>query len=280
MNISSENKLCNHPTAWIFGAILLFALAIQPSWSYFTQIYFKNPIESHSLWILMLAGFLLIREFKNIELNLTESSTIGLLSVLLFLFLYSISVIADINLLAALFSFGLIAGMIQTLFGWTHLKILLFPIFVLTLSLPITTAADMAFGYDVRLLSAKLAFEILHFMGLAKELMGTRIIMPEYVLAVDSSCSGLKTLSVLLIMNLALGHLLFKEFIWKRIILFFAALVIAGIANSLRITVIAIIADRYGLDYAMGAMHSYSGLFVFSLSLFLLWPVYVLLEKK
>jgi exosortase len=280
MTLSSENRIFRSDVGWIIGALALLTLVVRPSWDYLIRLYLNNPLESHSLWILMLACFLLFRESKEIKFERAEGNAIGLVSVLFFISLYTASVIADINLIAAILSIGLVGAVIHTLLGWDNLKKLLFPLFMILLSLPINTAIDLALGFDVRLFSAKLSFEMLHFMGLARELMGTKIIMTNNVLAVDSSCSGLRTLSVLIVMNLVMGYLMFKKALWKRIVLVLAAIVIAGLANSLRITTIGVVAHQYGLNYAMGIMHTYSGLAIFTLSLILFWPVYVYLGKK
>ena len=115
---SLENRTFRSDVGWLIGALALLTLVVMPSWNYLIRLYFNNPLESHSLWVLMLAGFLLFRESKEIKFERAEGSAIGLVSVLLFLSLYTASVIADINLIAALFSIGLVGAVIQTLFGW------------------------------------------------------------------------------------------------------------------------------------------------------------------
>lgn len=277
--ISSGNKLTTPSFLWMTGALVLLALAIQPSWNYFVRVYFHNPLESHSIWVMLLAIYIFLRESKEIDFRLMDYGNIGLCSAVLFLSLYIASVIADINLLGAMLSIGLLGAIIHTLLGWNNLKRLLFPLFILVLSFPITTAIDQILGYEIRLMTSQLSFQLLKFMGIAKDILGINIVLENGILTVGSACSGLKTLSVLLIMNLTLGYLFFKEIVWKRMVLIFAAIVIAVAANSIRITTIAVIASQYGLTYATGILHTYSGMMVFSLSLILFWPVYVYLEK-
>lgn len=278
--ISSGNRLFSPCFLWMTGALVLFTFAIQPSWNYLVRVYFHNPLESHSIWVMLLAFFIFLRESKEIDFRFKDYGNIGLCSAVLFLSLYIASVIADINLLGAILSIGLLGAIIHTLLGWNNLKRILFPLFILVLSFPITTAIDLALGYEVRLMASQISFQLLKFMGIARDLVGVNIVLENSILTVDSSCSGLKTLSVLLIMNLILGYLFFKEIVWKRVVLIIAAIIIAGVANSLRITTIAVIANQYGLNHATGILHTYSGMMVFALSLILFWPVYVYLEKK
>ena len=278
--ILSGNRLFSPCFLWMTGALVLFTLAIQPSWNYLVRVYFHNPLESHSIWVMLLAFFIFLRESKEIDFRFKDYGNLGLCSAVLFLSLYIASVIADINLLGSILSIGLLGAIIHTLLGWNNLKRILFPLFILVLSFPITTAIDLALGYEVRLMASQLSFQLLKFMGIARDLIGVNIVLEDSVLTVDSSCSGLKVLSVLIIMNLVLGYLMFKTELWKRAVLVVASVIIAGLANSLRITTIGVIANQYGLNHAKGILHTYSGLMVFSFSLILFWPIYVYLEKK
>ncbi len=262
------------------GVVFLFFLTIRPSWEYFDRVYFIRPFEGHSLWVLLISTALFIRSLKGLKLESCQPSYIGTVGTFILFILYQSAMIAEINLIASVAAMGLLLCIFYAFFGSLVLKRILFPITILVFSLPITSLIDLWFGFQIRLLASEIAFYILSLLGIAKDIIGVNIYLISDVLTVDAECSGLKALSTVFILTLVLGHMIFKDAIGKRIALVFFGVVVVGLSNAIRISTIGIISHNLGPDIAQGIIHSWSGTFIFTLSLICLWPIYVQLEKK
>jgi exosortase len=274
-------KNISRETQFIFlGMVFLFFMTIKPSWGYLERVYLIRPFDGHSLWVLLISVALLIRSLKNLQIDTTQPSNKGLIGVVFFFLVYQVAIVAEINLIASAAAIGLLAYMFYALFGKFVWKQVLFPMAILILSLPITSLIDLWFGFQIRLLASQIAFSFLSLLGIAKDIMGVNIYLLNDVLTVDAECSGLKALSTVLILTLVLGHMIFKDAVGKRIILIICGIAIAGLSNAIRISTIGIISYKFGPEVAQGIIHSWSGTFIFSLSLICLWPIYVQLEKK
>ena len=75
------------------------------------------------------------------------------------------------------------------------------------------------------------------------------------------ACSGLNSLSALIVGSLLLGYLLCSRTV-SRVVLFAAAIPLAIVVNILRVAGTALLAD-YNQEFAMGFYHSFSGWLVF-----------------
>jgi exosortase len=78
---------------------------------------------------------------------------------------------------------------------------------------------------------------------------------------VEEACSGLHSLSALLVGSLLVGFLNLSDK-WLRTILFFSSIPIAIASNVVRVTGTAILAD-YRPELALGFYHSFTGWLVF-----------------
>ncbi|MEN6616234.1 MAG: exosortase/archaeosortase family protein [Syntrophorhabdus sp.] len=108
---------------------------------------------------------------------------------------------------------------------------------------------------------------------------GNIITLAAGSLEVADACSGVRSL----ISMLALGVLVVfmsKYAAWKKLILLMSTIPIAVLANIVRLILLVILAEYYGIKVADGYLHVFSGLLVFSIGLILLMGVHVLLSSS
>ncbi len=262
------------------GLFALFAVTILPTLEYLYRVYFQMDLETHALPVFLASMYFLAQANKDLKLKEDLNSPSAFFAVVGALVLYQISLMASINMLSAGLSFVLLASLYHFFFGFSGLKKVAFPIFLLLFSLPITSILDIWIGFEIRLLGAKLAFLALYSVDIAKEVHGVHILLSENILRIDAACSGLKSLSVLMIMNLIIGRLFFMDHWGKRLVLVGAGIAISGLANSIRIVIVGVIAHYWGLKAAEGVLHDWSGVIIYSFSLLAVGVVYGILEKK
>jgi exosortase D (VPLPA-CTERM-specific) len=89
-------------------------------------------------------------------------------------------------------------------------------------------------------------------------------------LQVVEACSGLRYLFPLAALALICAYL-FKDQMWKRVLLFLSSFPIAIFLNGFRIGITGILVDLYGVGPAEGFFHSFSGWILFASALAILF---------
>ena len=176
----------------------------------------------------------------------------------------------------------LLAGLVWTFWGMPRLKTLAFPLLLLATMVPLPVIVDSAVSAPMQLFASDVATRVVQFLGVSVFRDGNIIYLAHVSLGVERACSGLSSLSALLVGSLLLGFLQCSRPV-TRILLFASSIPISIGVNALRVSGTAVLAD-YDERFAMGFYHSFSGWLVFLLgfaSLYLFCMLLcVLLERK
>jgi len=163
----------------------------------------------------------------------------------------------------------LLASLAWTFWGWARLKTLAFPILLLATMVPLPVLVYNALAAPLQLFASDVATNLAQSLGIAVIRDGNIIHLAHISLGVEEACSGLNSLSALMVAALLLGFLIFFR-VWARVLLFALAIPLAIAVNVLRVTGTAVIAD-YRTEFALGFYHSFSGWLVFLAGFGILW---------
>jgi exosortase len=176
----------------------------------------------------------------------------------------------------------LLAGLVWTFWGGLRLKTLTFPFLLLTTMVPLPAIVDSAVTAPLQLFASDVATNVSQSLGVSAYRDGNIIYLAHISLGVERACSGLSSLSALLVGSVLLGFLQCSRPL-TRVLLFASSIPISIGVNALRVAGTAVIAD-YNEKYAMGFYHSFSGWLVFLLGFGLLYLfcmlLCMLLERK
>jgi exosortase len=176
----------------------------------------------------------------------------------------------------------LLAGLVWTFWGLPRLKTLAFPFLLLATMVPLPAIVDSAVAAPMQLFASDVATNVSQFLGVSVYRDGNIIYLAHVSLGVERACSGLSSLSALLVGSVLLGFLQCSRPV-TRILLFASSIPISIGVNALRVAGTAVLAD-YDEKFAMGFYHSFSGWLVFLLgfgSLYLFCMLLcALLERK
>ena len=160
------------------------------------------------------------------------------------------------------FSFVIfVAGAIWTFWGLPRLRTLTFPMLLLATMVPLPALIYNSMAAPLQLLASDLATRIAQMLGISVFRDGNVIQLAGTSLGVAEACSGLNSLSALIVGSVLLGFLLCVRAI-SRVTLFLLAVPLAIVVNIVRVTGTAVIAD-YNQEFAEGFYHSFSGWLVF-----------------
>jgi exosortase len=157
----------------------------------------------------------------------------------------------------------LLAGLVWTFWGIARLRTLLFPFFLLATMVPLPVIVYNAVAAPLQLLASDAATRIAQLVGVSVYRDGNVIQLANLSLGVEEACSGLNSLSSLIVGSVLLGFLKLTRPL-TRLALFALTIPLAIAVNIIRVTGTAIIAD-YTREIAQGFYHMFSGWLVFVL---------------
>ncbi len=160
----------------------------------------------------------------------------------------------------------LIAAMVWALLGTAFLKRMAFVFVCALFFLPFPNFIVQAATARLQLVSSTLGVMLLRLLGKSVFREGNIIDLGYSQLQVVEACSGLRYVLPLLILALLMGHLL-RLRMWKRLVLFTAAIPVAVLANGLRITATALLMEHFGKKAVEGFFHDFEGFFIFFFAL-------------
>jgi len=148
------------------------------------------------------------------------------------------------------------------LIGWEAFKVALIPIALLFLMNPIPAFFYNTLSLRLQLLSSQLGVAFMRLFGVSVFLEGNVIDLGTYKLQVADACSGLRYLFPLMTLGVIVAYL-FKGKTWMRWCLFLSTVPITVLMNSLRIGIIGILVDNFGIAQAEGFLHWFEGWVIF-----------------
>jgi len=155
----------------------------------------------------------------------------------------------------------LLAGMAWTFWGHERLRTLSFPLVLLATMVPLPSIFYNAIAAPLQLFASDVSTNLAQLLGIAVYRDGNVIHLANISLGVEEACSGLNSLSALMVVSLLIGFLICPR-MSVRVLLFALSIPLSIAVNILRVTGTAVIAD-YHEEFALGFYHSFTGWLVF-----------------
>ena len=217
---------------------------------------------SHGFLIPLVSAYLLWRRRAQFEQVSLRTSWAGVAVALLGLGIYFIGALASITTLDAYALVIVIAGCVLGVLGWQAFKVALVPIALLFLMNPVPAFFYNTLSLRLQLLSSQIGVAFMRLCGVSVFLEGNVIDLGTYKLQVADACSGLRYLFPLMTLGVIVAYL-FRGKTWMRWWLFLSTIPITVLMNSLRIGIIGILVDHYGIAQAEGFLHWFEGWVIF-----------------
>ena len=238
-----------------------------------------RPEYSHGYFIPLIAGYLLLRKTRDLDLHGDDSgSSIGFAFVVVGL---AVGLLGNLAQIADIITYGFlccVAGFILVLAGTRQGLKLWAPWLYLAFMLPLPQFIYLPLSIRLQLLSSEIGVAIVALLGVPVFLDGNIIDLGRYKLQVAEACSGLRYLFPLMSIGFLFAAL-YRGPIWHKCVLFIVTIPITVLMNSVRIGVIGYLVDRYGIEQADGALHFFEGWIVFIACVAILLAIALLLHR-
>jgi exosortase len=238
------------------------------------QQVWSQEFGAHGPIVLATGLWLLWRRLPDLKEN-GRTGSVGLTLVLaiMALAIYAFGRAFDLISLETAGVYGFAVAVLYDRFGLSALRRNWFPIFYLALLLPVPGWMLDEFTAPLKLLVSSLSEMVVRPLGVPLYREGVTMIAGPYQLLVEDACSGLNSLVGLIAITMFYIYLL-RDAGW-RYSLFLVCLIIpiAIAANVVRIVTLILLTYYMGDAVGQGFLHVTAGLFLFALSLLLMFLI-------
>ena len=256
----------------VFSAALAVALL---GYLYFDSLAFLfghwigSEDYSHGMFVPLISLFLIWQARHRIAAAGIENSWWGLAVISAGLFLYWIGEFATLYVLQHVSLWMVIVGLVIALIGVRGARAIAFPLSYLLTSIPLPVFLYASLSSQLQLWSSALGVGCLQLVGVTAFREGNVIDLGPVQLQVVEACSGIRYLLPLTSLALLCAYL-FKDRMWKRVVLVLSSVPISVLVNGFRIGMIGVLVEWYGQGAAEGFYHLFEGWVLFMASLGLL----------
>ncbi len=231
-----------------------------------------DPYYSHGFLVAAVSVFLLWKRRQEMRSPVSCVSFKSLSLVSGSFLLYLAGCFLEMKFLLGLSLIGFLLGAVLLLYGKAVYRQVFLPAVLLFFAVPVPRLDEAASFLQHH--TAAWTTRVVSVFGVAAYNIGVNVFFGESHIVIDAPCSGLRSLIALMFVgSLFIG--LLRAFARQKLALLLSIIPIAILANLLRITVLVLIANSFGLKAAMFYFHYLSGLLFFSIALSMLF-----LEKK
>lgn len=255
-------------TVVLYGRV--FAGLISDCWS--------DPDYRHAFLVPVFVAYVLWRERDRYSTIPFAPTTWGAGVILFAIALLVAGTLAADAFISRISFCVLVAGMALYLCGTSALRAFAFPLAYLAFMIPLPLLLYNQLTFPLQLLASRMAAALIELTGVPVFRQGNILSVPHYSAEVAVACSGIRSLLSLVAFSIAYGYIA-ESRPSVRLALVVLTIPLAVLANAARITVTALIGYKFGVSWAEGFVHLFSGWLVFLLALALLVPLRALLDR-
>ena len=265
----------------LFGLLVLVALPV--FWLGLVSLLdaWSRPEYSHGPLIPLISLYLFLRELRHSPPAPPGTPANRWPGLALVLFGMSIGVLGTLVRISDIVTYGLIlwiGGLMLVALGWQQGRRHWAPVLHLVFMLPLPQFVWWKMNVQLQMWSSELGVWFVALAGVPVYLEGNVIDLGVYKLQVAEACSGLRYLFPILSFSY-LFAILYRGPMWHKAVLLIAAAPLTVLMNSIRIGVIGVLVDRYGIGHAEGFTHAFEGWVIFMACVFILFLMALALQR-
>lgn len=254
------------------SALLAFALLYGDILFKLVGAWSHDENYSHGFLIVPLAAYLAWERRAKLATAAPRPSVAGLALVIAGVAALIAGVLGAEMFVSRVSILAVLAGSVLFVWGWNHLRLMMFPIAILLLMIPIPTIVFNQIAFPLQLLASRFGETALQAAHIPVLREGNVIVLANTTLEVAEACSGIRSLISLLTLAIVYGYFADSRNS-IRVAIAIATVPIAVVTNGLRVAGTGIAAHYYGAAAAEGFFHEFSGWVIFLLAFALLFAL-------
>ncbi|HLD46521.1 MAG TPA: VPLPA-CTERM-specific exosortase XrtD [Desulfobaccales bacterium] len=234
----------------------------------------ENEDYSFGLLLPLVSGYIVYLKLPQIRSYLWRPSWLGLLFMAVGFAFYIVGELGADLYIPRLSFVIVITGLLFLMGGWSLVRLLLFPLFLLILMFPLPGLLTKQLTMPLQLISSRLATAMLQMVGIPAFCQGNVIDLGVRQMQMVEACSGLRYILALLALGVIFCYF-FQRCLWKILLLLMVLIPSAIVANALRVMAMGIIPALL----SPGFWHAFSGWLIFVFCLGILSLINRILNK-
>lgn len=280
-HISPRARLPEINLAGICLLAALIGVSLPIYWSAFGMLghAWITPEYSHGPLIPLISLYLFLRE-RRMTLAVDTPKRTGP-GIALLIFALALGIFGNLVAIPDIVAYALIlwvGGVMLTCMGWEAGKRHWKPVLHLIFMLPLPQFVYWQLTIQLQLVSSELGVFLIRLADIPVFLEGNIIDLGVYKLQVAEACSGLRYLFPILSFSYLMA-ILYRGPYWHKVMLFALAVPLTVVMNSVRIGIIGMLVNAYGIGQAEGFLHFFEGWVIFATCIALLFLTALGLQK-
>ncbi len=261
--------------------VIAMAGAIALYWAGLESLFqvWQTPEYSHGPVIPFLSLFLFLRDMKAVPPP-SQTPTDRWQGLFVVAMAVAVGLFGNLVRIPDIVTYGLILwiwGMVLVAFGFRRGRKLWHGVLHLVFMLPLPNVLYWKMNIYLQYVASVIGTDIVGLVGIPVYLDGNIIDLGIYKLQVAEACSGLRYLFPIMSFSYIFS-VLYMGPKWHKIVIFVSAAPIAVFMNSIRIGVIGILVEYYGIEQAEGFLHAFEGWVIFVACILLLFMLAIFLQ--
>jgi exosortase D (VPLPA-CTERM-specific) len=271
-----------NPTGLFWFALLVLA-ALPVYWLGLGSLAraWSTPEYSHGPLIPLISLYLFLRELRKAPPPNPAAPVNRLPGIAVILVALVLGIFGNLVQIPDVTTYALIVwvmGVVLVGFGWDRGRTHWAPVLHLIFMLPLPQFVYWQLTIFLQLVSSEIGVWLVRLAGIPVFLEGNVIDLGVYKLQVAEACSGLRYLFPILSFSYLVG-ILYRGPFWHKAVLFLMAAPLTVLMNSVRIGVIGILVNSYGIEQAEGFLHIFQGWVIFGICVAVLFVTAVALQR-
>lgn len=236
-----------------------------------------DPNYTHGFLVPVFSGYLVWRQRARLAALAPRGSALGLPVLLAGIAAFLLGDLGSELFLTRASLIIVLAGLILFHLGRPVFRVVLFPLAFLIFMVPLPSIIFYAVTFPLQSLAARQAAWTLDLLGVPVILDGNVIHLSQLSLGVTEACSGIRSLVSLLGGAVAWAYLALPGR-WMALVFVASTVPITIVANAGRVVSTGLIGQWFGVEYASGFFHTFSGWAVYVFAFVCLFAVHGLLR--
>ncbi len=268
-------------TAKISLLMLLWALIFYPVYPGLIEAWFgmANSDNSYGLLVPFISLYFIWQRREELKLAAFSTSISGLIILIASALIYLVSYAGGVVFVQRLMIVLSLIGLVLYLFGPEIFRIVRFPLLFLFFIAPIPESMVNILSFPLQTYATIISSKIIELCGIPVYREGHMLYFSQTQLEVAEACSGIRSVSAMLMLSVVFMHQCENNRL-RKVIIISSSIVIALLANILRVSGTGILAHFFGDRVAKGFLHEFSGIAVFAVGFAMLFVEYKLLNRK
>ncbi|MGH7856881.1 MAG: exosortase A [Candidatus Binatia bacterium] len=224
--------------------------------------WWEDPNYSHGFLVPLFSGYLIWEKRERLRSLSVDGSWAGFPLLLAGIGLLLVGVVGAEDFLMRSSLIVVLGGLVLLHLGRDVFRELLFSLGFLVFMVPLPFIVFNAVAFPLQGIAAANAAWLLDTLGVPVLRDGNVLHLSHISLGVTEACSGIRSLISLLALACVWAYLAVPGMAWKAVFVA-AAVPITVAANAARVVLTGLVGQWFGVEYASGFFHGFSGWLIF-----------------